>query len=244
LKKLLFTDIINADLLRKNQMSSNVESSKTLAGVGSLLLVLSIVPYAGAVLGIIGAILLLIGVKGLATYYQDNEIYQDTLTGIIFLIIAVIVVAVAVFGAVILFISVIGIGFGVLILILGLVVAFVFYLLAAMRLRKTFDTLAQKSGEQSFTTAGTLLWWGAILTIIFVGLILIFIAWIFATIAFFSMKLQPQQPYASQPSGYTPPSTPPAAQPTQATRYCSNCGAPVAPDATYCPHCGKQLLPA
>ena len=78
-------------------MSSNVESSKTLAGVGSLLLVLSIVPYAGAVLGIIGAILLLIGVKGLASYYQDNEIYQNTLMGIIFLIIAIIVVAVAVF---------------------------------------------------------------------------------------------------------------------------------------------------
>jgi uncharacterized membrane protein len=184
------------------------------------------------------------GVKGLASYYQDNEIYQNTLMGIVFLIIAIVVVAVAVFGAIILFISIIGIGFGVLVLILGLVVAFVFYLLAAMRLRKTFDTLAQKSGEQSFTTAGTLLWWGAILTIIFVGVILIFIAWIFATIAFFSMKLQPQQPSVSPPSGYTPPSTPPVAQPTQATRYCSNCGAPVAQDATFCPHCGKQLLAA
>jgi uncharacterized membrane protein len=222
-------------------MSSSVESSKTLAGVGSILLILSIVPRAGAVLGIIGAILLLIGVKGLASYYQDNEIYQNTLMGIIFLIVALIVVTVAVFGAIISFVGLIGTGFAILVLILGLVVAFVFYLLAAMRLRKTFDTLAQKSGEQSFATASTLLWWGAILTIIFVGLILIFIAWIFATVAFFSMKLQPQQPYTSQPYGYTPPSTPPVAQPTQAARYCSYCGTPVAPDATFCPHCGKQL---
>jgi len=227
-------------------MSSSVESSKTMAGVGSILLILSIVPYAGAVLGIIGAVLLLIGIKGLASYYQDNEIYQNALMGIVFLIIAVIVVAVAVFGAIILFISIIGIGFGILVLVLGLVVAFVFYLLAAMRLRKTFNALEQKSGEHSFATAGTLLWWGAILTIIFVGTILIFIAWIFATIAFFSMKLQPQQPSASPPSGYTPPSTPPVTQPTptQATRYCSFCGAPVAQDATFCPHCGKQLTPA
>lgn len=222
-------------------MTSNVESSKTLAGIGSILLILSIIPDAGAVFGIIGAILLLIGVKGLARYYQDNEVYQNTLMGIIFLIIASIVAAVAIFGAVISFLSLFSVGFGVLVLILGLIFAFIFYLLAAMRLRKTFDALAQKSGEQSFATAGNLLWWGAILTIIFVGLILIFIAWIFATIAFFSMKLQPQQPYVSQPSGNTPPSTPPVAQPTQATRYCSYCGAPVAVDATFCPHCGKQL---
>jgi uncharacterized membrane protein len=243
LKKLLFTDIINADLLRKNEMSS-VESSKTLAGVGSILLILSMVPYAGAVLGIIGIILLLIGIKGLASYYQDNEIYQNSLTGVIFYIIALIAAAVAVVALVVGFASIIGFVVGIIVFILTLIIAFVFYILAAMRLRKTFDTLAQKSGEHSFTTAGTLLWWGAILTIIFVGLILIFIAWIFATIAFFSMKLQPQQPLASQPSGYTPPSTPPAAQPTQATRYCSYCGAPVAQDATFCPHCGKQLLAA
>ncbi len=219
---------------------SNVESSKTLAGVGTILLILSIIPDAGAVLGIIGAILLLIGIKGLASYYQDNEIYQNALMGIIFLIIAIVVIAVAVVGAILSFATIIGIGFGILIAIAGLVVAFVFYLLAAMHLRKTFNVLAQKSGENSFATAGTLLWWGAILTIIFVGLILIFIAWIFATMGFFSMKLQ-QQPYASQPSGYTPSPTPPVAQPTQATRYCPNCGAPVASNTTFCPHCGKQL---
>ena len=223
---------------------SSVESSRTLAGIGSILLILSVVPEAGAVLGIIGAILLLIGIKGLATYYQDNEIYQNALMGVIFLIIAAIVVAVAVVGAFVFIFTVVGFFVGLAVFFVGLVIAFIFYLLSAMRLRKTFSELAQKSGEHNFETAGTLYWWGAILTIIFVGLILIFIAWIFATIAFFSMKLQPQQPSASQPSGYTPPSTPPVAQPTQATRYCSFCGAPVAPDATFCPHCGKQLPPA
>lgn len=222
---------------------SNVESSKTLAGVGSILLILSIVPYAGAVLGIIGIILLLIGIKGLASYYQNNEIYQNSLTGVIFYIIALIAAAVAVVALVIGFASIIGFAVGIIVFILALIVAFVFYLLAAMHLRKTFDVLAQKSGEQSFATAGTLLWWGAILTIIFVGLILIFIAWIFSTIGFFSMRLQPQQPYASQPYGYTPPTTPPVAQPTQATRYCPNCGAPVEPNTAFCPHCGKQLPP-
>jgi len=220
---------------------SNVESSKTLAAVGSILLILSMVPYAGAVFGIIGIILLLMGIKGLASYYQDNEIYQNSLTGVIFYIIALIAAAVAVIALVIGFASIIGFVVGVIVFVLALIIAFIFYILAASHLRKTFDVLAQKSGEGSFGTAGTLLWWGAILTIIFVGLILIFIAWIFATIGFFSMKLQPQQPYASQPSGSPPPSTPPVAQPTQATRYCPNCGAPVEPNIAFCPHCGKQL---
>ena len=220
---------------------SNVESSKTLAGVGSILLILSMVPYAGAVLGIIGVILLLIGIKGLASYYQNNEIYQNSVTGVVFYIIALIAAAAAVVALVIGFATIIGFAVGVIAFILALVIAFIFYVLAASHLRKTFDALAQKSGEQSFATAGTLLWWGAILTIIFVGLILIFIAWIFATVGFFSMRLQPQQPSVSQPYGYTPPPPPQVAQPTQATRYCPNCGAPVEPNTTFCPHCGKQL---
>ena len=230
--------------------SSSAESSKTMAGVGSILLILSIVPYAGLVLGIVGIILFLMGIKGLASYYQTNEIYQDSVTGVIYYIIAVIAAAVAVIALAIGFATIIGFAVGIAVFFLALIVAFIFYILAASRLRKTFDLLAQKSGDHSFSTAGTLLWWGAILTIIFVGLILIFIAWIFATMGFFSMKIQPQQPYASQPSGYTPPPTQtpaaqptqaPAAQVTQATRYCPNCGAPVQPNTAFCPNCGKPL---
>ena len=119
-------------------MSSDVESSKTLAGVGSILLILSIVPYAGVVLGIIGIILLLIGIKGLASYYQNNEIYQNSLTGVIFYIIAVIAAAVAVIALVIGFASIIGFVVGIIVFILALIIAFVFYLLAAMPLKKNF----------------------------------------------------------------------------------------------------------
>ncbi|MCL5878054.1 MAG: DUF996 domain-containing protein [Candidatus Bathyarchaeota archaeon] len=51
-----------------------------------------------------------------------------------------------------------------------------FYVLAASNLRKTFDTLAEKSGETHLATAGALLWWGSVFTIIIVGLLLIFVA--------------------------------------------------------------------
>jgi uncharacterized membrane protein len=212
---------------------SNFESNKNLAGIGSLLLIFPFVD-------IVGIILLYIGMKGLSDHYKEPSIYQEALWGLIYGIIASVAIAAgAILAGVVGFFA---FGFGaVLTVFAAIVVVFIFYILAAMHFRKAFSTLALKSGENNFNTAGTLLWWGAILTIIFVGLILIFIAWIFATIAFFSIKPQPQQPPAAQQYGYAPPSTPPVAQPTQATRYCPFCGAPVAPDATYCPHCGKQL---
>ena len=213
---------------------SSLESNKNLAGIGSILLMFPFV-------SIIGIILVFIGMKGLAEYYKDNSIYRDALRGLIFLIIAAIAIAVAVplfviggmFSA--FTIGAFGIGLGLISLLLLAVIVFVFYVLAAMNLRKAFNTLAQKSGEHMFETAGTLLFIGAILTIFFfIGLLLIFVAWIIATIAFFSIKV-PQQPYA-----YGPP--PAYAAPTiQATRFCPNCGAPVDANATFCPHCGKQL---
>ena len=221
-----------------------MESSKTLAGIGSILLILSIIPFGGWVIGIIGVILLLMGIRGLANYYQDNEIYQNSLTGVVYYVVALVAAAVAIAALAIGAASVIGIGFGFVVFILALIGAFIFYVLAATRLRTALSALGQKSGEHMFETAGLLLFIGAILTIVLVGLLLILIAWIFATIAFFSIKV-PSQPYP-----YSPP--PPPAQPapstpasaTPATRYCPNCGAPVQPNAIYCPNCGKPLPPA
>jgi len=215
---------------------SNLESSKNMAGIGSILLVFPVV-------SIIGMILILVGMKGLADYYKDESIYKNALWGVIFGIIAVIAIALAIpiviLGGVFssFALGAAGIGLGLVSLVLIIVIVFVFYLIAAMYFRKAFNSLAQRSGEHMFETAGTLLFIGAILTILFgLGLLLILIAWILATIAFFSIKV-PSQPYAYSP----PPSVAPS---TQATRYCPNCGAPVEANATFCPHCGNQLPPA
>jgi uncharacterized membrane protein len=224
-------------------MSSNVESSKTLAAIGAILLFLSFIP----VVGIIGIILVLIGMKGLSEYYKDESIYRNALKGVIFGIIGIIAVSV---GSILAFLGgmfstfafgAAGIIGGLLALILILVVAFIFYLLMAMNFRLAFDSLAERSGEQLFHTAGTLLFLGAILTIIAVGLILIFIAWIIATIAFFSMNVSSRQYGQQQPYGYSPPPPPTTAQPAQTARFCPNCGAPVQLGAAFCPNCGKQL---
>ena len=211
-------------------MNVNFEYSKTLAIEGSILLLLSLIPYVGWVLGIVGVVLLLRSMKEFSNYYQDEKIYQDSLTGVKYYIVAIVAAAVAI-AAITLgvwsatgftpdFVFTAGFGIGLVAFLAGLVVAFVFYVLASSHLKRTFNTLAQKSGEASFTTAGTLLWIGSILTIIGVGLILIFIAWIFATIGFFTMKSRQYQQYTPQPNGYG--YTPPPTQPEQAKSMATN----------------------
>ncbi len=207
-------------------MNVNFEYSKTLAIEGSILVLLSLIPYVGWVLGIVGVVLLIRAMKELSNYYQDETIYQNSLTGVKYYIVAIVAAAVAIasitlgvwsatrFTADFMFTA--GFGAGLIAFFAGLITAFVFYILAASHLKRTFTTLAQKSGENSFNTAGTLLWIGSILTIIVVGLLLILIAWIFATIGFSAMKsrqYQQYQQYPPQPNGYG--YTPPPTQPSQ-----------------------------
>jgi uncharacterized membrane protein len=212
-------------------MNANFEYSKTLAGEGAILLLLSLVPVVGWVLGIVGVVLLLKSMREFSGYYEDESIYKNALTGLKYYIVAIVAAAVAI-GTVVLsvgvataftynnFVPSVLFGVGIAgIVIAGGVVAFVFFLLAASHLKNTFYSLAEKSGEGSLRTAGDLLWIGSILTIIAVGVIVIFIGWIFAVIGFFSMKSRQYQQYTAQPNGnYNAPSyTAPPTQPTQTT---------------------------
>ena len=158
------------------------ESGKSMAGIGALFLVIgSFIPF----LSLVGIILLLIGLRDLAKYYGDNSIFQDSLYAVIFGIIGIVAAGVLLVS---LFLGGLGAFLGLAAgIIVALIVAFIFYILMALYFRRTFDSLAEKSGQGMFKTAGLLLLIGAILTIVIVGLILIFVAWILATVAFFQM---------------------------------------------------------
>jgi uncharacterized membrane protein len=233
LQNFLSTEAINA-ILRNNGMSS-LGSSKDLTGIGAVLCFIPAV-------SIVGIIMVLIGMKGLAENYKDDSIYRNALTGVIFGVIGLVALAV---GFVAIFVGgmfsslTLGAGgflFGLLSGFLLLFIVFIFFVLMATYLRKAFASLAQRSGERMFETAGTWLFYGAILIIVFgIGLIIMVVAWIIATIAFFSIKV-PIQTYAYAPAQSAPT--------MQVSRFCPNCGAPVDANATFCPHCGKQLPPA
>jgi uncharacterized membrane protein len=179
----------------------SLESGKNLAGIGALLLVIgSFVPF----LSIVGIILFYIGLKGLGQAYNDRLIFQDALYALIFGIIGGIVLGLGLvsffFGfAVIPLAAGAGfLGFSLLSLVF-FVLAFVFYLLMAIYFRRSFDILATRSGVGLFRTAGLILLIGAILTIIFFGLILIFIAWILVTVAIFQIPTTSMQPQSQMP---------------------------------------------
>lgn len=217
-------------------MSSNFESSKTLAGIGALLIAL------GGPLGIVGLILVFLGIKGLSDYYNDRAIYQKAINGLIFGVIGIAVATVVIFGwffggffaMFAAWTTGVGVGlFALGIVILALVALFVFYLMTAINFRRAFNMLAHRSGEHLFETAGTILFIGAVLTIIGVGFFLVLIAWLIAAIAFLQMRTPQPITYVASPQSST--------QPSQTTSYCPNCGAPVEPNAVYCRHCGKQL---
>ena len=199
------------------------DSSKNLSAIGSLLMVIgflgSVVPY-GGILSIVGLILLLVGLKGLSSYYQENDIFNNTLYAIIIGVVgAVVAVATLIVTAVSAF-ATIGIdinnindwtNFGTEIgtyfsdfanfselwtligaVVLAMLVLFVSMIISMYFFRKTMTQLSTKSGIGLFGTAGLLMLIGAVLTIIAVGLLIIWIGLILATVAFFQMK-EPQK---------------------------------------------------
>jgi len=174
----------------------SLESGKNLAGIGSIFLVIP-VPF----LSIVGIIMVLVGMKNLSKAYNDESIWKNTLYAVIFGIIGIVASGVTLvslfFGGIFAGAALeLGDATGLVGLIAGLiiflVVAFIFYLLEAIYIRRAFDSLATRSGVGLFRTGGMLLLIGAILTIVLVGLFLIFIAWILILVAFFQIPTSSQ----------------------------------------------------
>ena len=193
------------------------ESSKNLSAVGTLLMVIgslgAVVPYAGF-LSLLGVILLLIGLKGLANFYNEQGIFNNVLYSIITCIVGVVVAVGAVVISAVSALADLGIDianindwatlgtdleaiftdfsdFGAIwslisALIVGLIILFVTVIISMYFFRKSMDQLSTKSGIGLFGTAGLLMLIGAVIPVI--GLLLIWIGDILATVAFFQMK--------------------------------------------------------
>jgi uncharacterized membrane protein len=197
-----------------------LESSKTLGGVGALLVVIGFLGFFGTgyagILALVGIILTLIALKGMADNYNEIGIFNNALYGVITIIVGV-VVFIAVLAIMVLTTVLSGLDwtnpasiqayfmdFNNIWNILGTIIAalvalFIFMIISAIFFRKSLSTLAMKSGERIFETAGLLWLIGAVLTIILVGFILIGIAWILIAVGFFSIKTGAAQPSPPPP---------------------------------------------
>ncbi len=233
---------------------TNFGSSKIIAGIGSLI-------YGS----IIGIILVLIGMKGLAEHYKDNRIYDGLVKGVILLIVGTILpiagILTVYFGVLssYLFSSSYSSGYyggydsygtsalaGIIgliaVVIVCFVVAFILDLLAMRYIKNCFHTLAERSNTSLFHTAATLMWVGAILAIIGIGFFFIWIGFIIAAIGFFTLdeKTVGTGNASTPPQGYTQPYGYTTQQPnTQPPPPSSTAGA----KANFCPNCGAAVRP-
>jgi uncharacterized membrane protein len=204
----------------------SIETSKTLGGIGAILMFVGIMPVINsyAVIELVGLILVMVALYNLAGYYSERGIFNNALYGVIAGIVGV---AVAV-GTVILSVLTSVTDFlyavfpdwngdwaslsgltpdpsnlsmeAIVPFLVGLFVAlavlWIFAIIATYFVRRSLISLSAKSGVGLFSTAGLLMLVGAVLTIAF-GLGLILI-WIATLIlAIAFFTMKPQE---SQPA--------------------------------------------
>lgn len=217
---------------------TNLGNAKILGGVGAILMLIG--GFVTQFLSLVGFILVLIAVKFISDEVKDKSIFSNFLLFVILNIIAIIVLAATVF------IAISGItGFSIfstgeitdpaafmdsladvlVICILGFVVYYVLNIIAALYLKKSFESITQHTKVDMFKTTGFVYFLGAILIIIVVGFVIIWIGSILMIVAFFSLPDNLSQVGA----------------PAQTGRMCPNCGRPIPMDAQVCPYCGKDF---
>jgi uncharacterized membrane protein len=200
-----------------------LSDAKMLGGIGSIL---QIIPF----LSIVGYILTLIAVKFVSDEVQDSSIFSDMIYAVITGILGVALGAFVVFFGALSSIATAGVGaIGGAIGFLAIV--WIALIISSIFVRRAFNKMADKLGVGTFRTAGLLYFIGALLTIVLVGVLLIFIAYILQVVAFFSIN---DSRSASQPQ----PQMQAAAQP--GFKYCASCGTQMAVSATFCPKCGAK----
>ena len=195
------------------------ESSKNLSAVGALLIVIGAIlgfvwSFSGVV-SLIGIILVLIGLKGLANFYNEEGIFNNALYSIIIAIVGCVVGIGVIVVSAVSALADIGIDwaniedwgnigtdvttyfsdfdftaiFSVLgALLVGLIIFYIVLIISMYFLRKSMNQLSTTSGIGLFGTAGLLMLIGAVIPVI--GLLIIWIGIILATVAFFQIKAE------------------------------------------------------
>ena len=189
----------------------DMKTSRLLGIIGALFMVIGFLPTIGGILMLIGLIFVIIALKGYGDFYKDSSIFNNTIYTIVFEIIgAVVFVGVFIYGA-FEFLSSLGIEniyelsswtqidwqnaidinnilpfIGAI--VLGLVILFAFTVIASLFFKKAMNTLTEKTEIKLFHTTGTVFFVGALLTIIFIGFILIWVAFILLLISFYESK--------------------------------------------------------
>lgn len=202
----------------------SLESNKTLGGIGAILLA---IPF----LNLIGIILVLIAMKGMAEHYNDDDIFKNALYGFVFgaigvmAMVAVILLFVFGYAATTTIVTPFA-GFGLF--LITFVILYAFSLISAIFYKNSLNKLSDRSGEEMFNTAGIILLIGAAIPVI--GELLKFIAWILVAVGFFNIKQSTQLPTNT-----------PEVSKSEEKKFCQHCGSKIQANTVFCSNCGKKI---
>jgi len=222
---------------------ASLSSAKTLGGAGGILV---FIPF----LSLVGWILILLATKEISESVQDKTIFDDALLAGITAVIGAVVFALV--FALVVFTRSAGVPvapgpFAFSGLFLGVLAAFwVFTIISAIFLKRSYEKISQRLNVSAFATAGLLYLIGAALTIVLVGFLILLIALIFQVVAYFSIQDRPPSPGWGQPAPQTfaPSSTQqpatPQQQPPVESKFCFKCGAKLPSVAVFCTSCGEK----
>ncbi|HUK75956.1 MAG TPA: DUF996 domain-containing protein [Nitrososphaerales archaeon] len=193
---------------------ASLSQAKTIGAVGSILVLLTAVPTAGSLLGIIGFIMMLLAIRDIAQIVGDRSIFNNMLAAVGLAVVAIVVGALVVVGSVLRFVGLRALSLGpsfnastvpkgdwiglIGSILVGLAVVWVIMIVSAVYVRRTYTSMASKLGVANFDTAGTLYLVGAATTIILVGFVLLLVAQVMVIVAFFSIQESPP-PLSGQP---------------------------------------------
>ena len=182
---------------------ASLGQAKSLGGVGAILVLIgTFLGAPGAVLAIIGFILVLVAVKYVADIFSNQTIFNNMIIAVVLSIIGIIALIAIVLSA---FSSFIGFGnfsfmpgtappagFFAFItsIIIGAAVAWIFFLIASIFLKRSYDTIGTRLNIGMFHTTGLLYLIGAATFILGVGILIIIVAEILQIVAFFSIPEQ------------------------------------------------------
>ena len=195
----------------------DIQSSRMIGIIGALLMVLGIIPSVGGIIMLLGLILVLVALKGYADTYKESSIFNNALYSIIFILIGAVVTIVILLYVAVGFAASLGINnfmdlaswqqidwqeavnfdtiqSFLVPVILALIVLVAFVIFAGFYFKKAMNTLSEKTKVKLFHTTGTVFFVGAILTIIAIGVFIIYVSFILLLISFYESKPLEQTP--------------------------------------------------
>lgn len=163
----------------------DLKLAKYMGGIGSIILFVQAV-------GLIGAIMVFIAIRKISDVTGKREIFFNYLKSFIFWILSIFILTIVYLVSFIVFNSK-NSGFnlshstGSIFIFSFLLIPYFSFIIATFFKKKSFIVIGKELKIKAFEQAGNLSFIGAISSIFLVGFIILFIAWIYEIIAFFSI---------------------------------------------------------